>query len=82
MEVIKYCYSVLYLLSCEVYKWLKIHFKKITSGELLSNKVRKLFIAIMWTKTPKTMQYLVLILLLLMQNLFGKMADILEKFKK
>lgn len=56
---------------------LKNHF-----WELLTNKVRKLFVFIMWAKNAKTMQDLALILLLLMQNLFGKMADILEKFKK
>lgn len=38
MEVIKYCYSVLYLLSCEVYKWLKISLQKITSGNCLPAK--------------------------------------------
>lgn len=32
MKVMMYCYSVLYLLGCEVHKWVKINLQKSLLG--------------------------------------------------
>jgi len=55
VEVIKYCYSVLYLLSCEVHKWLKFSYKKKSLPGIAYYQQSKvtLMVSIMWTTKAK-----------------------------